>query len=112
MTLVGESDRKMLKSVIKYNSGLDKVRHRVIDPEIVSTCAKNLSEINDDVLAVLREEKEEKAVQRAEMELRKGQNMIEHEKEIFSRPARVWFQSGKQKEESQSKFRDLDRCWH
>ncbi|KAL1737761.1 hypothetical protein HDZ31DRAFT_78905, partial [Schizophyllum fasciatum] len=36
-------------------------------------------------------------IQQAEMELRKGQNMIEHEKEIFSRPARTWFQTGKEK---------------
>jgi hypothetical protein len=33
----------------------------------------------------------------ADMELRKGQNMIEHEAEIFSRPARTWFQSEKEK---------------
>ena len=31
------------------------------------------------------------------MELKKGQNMIEHEAEIFSRPARTWFQTGKEK---------------
>lgn len=31
------------------------------------------------------------------MELKKGQNMIEHEEEIYSRPARTWFQSGQEK---------------
>jgi ATP-dependent RNA helicase DDX27 len=31
------------------------------------------------------------------MELKKGQNLIEHEKEIYSRPARTWFQSAKDK---------------
>ena len=31
------------------------------------------------------------------MELKKGENMIEYEKEIFSRPARTWFQSEKGK---------------
>lgn len=31
------------------------------------------------------------------MELKKGQNMIEHEEEIYSRPARTWFQSGQDK---------------
>lgn len=31
------------------------------------------------------------------MELKKGENMIEHEAEIFSRPARTWFQTGKEK---------------
>lgn len=31
------------------------------------------------------------------MELKKGENMIEHEAEIYSRPARTWFQTGKEK---------------
>jgi ATP-dependent RNA helicase DDX27 len=35
------------------------------------------------------------------MEVRKGQNMIEHEAEIFSRPARTWFQSEKEKKKAQ-----------
>lgn len=34
------------------------------------------------------------------MELRKGQNLIEHEAEIHSRPARTWFQSSKEKEKA------------
>lgn len=34
------------------------------------------------------------------MELKKGQNMIEHEAEIFSRPARTWFQSAKEKQKA------------
>jgi ATP-dependent RNA helicase DDX27 len=33
----------------------------------------------------------------AEMELKKGQNMIDHEEEIYSRPARTWFQTGQEK---------------
>lgn len=35
------------------------------------------------------------------MELRKGQNMIDHEKEIYSRPARTWFQSSKEKQKAE-----------
>jgi ATP-dependent RNA helicase DDX27 len=31
------------------------------------------------------------------MELKKGENMIEHEKEIFARPKRTWFTSEKEK---------------
>lgn len=34
------------------------------------------------------------------MELQKGQNMINHEDEIYSRPARTWFQSGKEKQKA------------
>ena len=36
-------------------------------------------------------------MRQAEMELKKGQNMIEHKDEIFSRPARTWFQTTQEK---------------
>lgn len=39
-------------------------------------------------------------MRQAEMELKKGQNMVEHESEIFSRPARTWFQTEKEKEKA------------
>ena len=35
------------------------------------------------------------------MELKKGQNMIDYEAEIHSRPARTWFQTSKEKEKAQ-----------
>ena len=42
------------------------------------------------------------------MELKKGQNMIEHESEIFSRPARTWFQTGKEKAKAEGRsFQDF-----
>ena len=37
-------------------------------------------------------------LRQAEMEIKKGENMLEHEKEIFSRPARTWFQNAKDKQ--------------
>jgi len=43
-------------------------------------------------------------LRKAEMELKKGQNMIEHEAEIYSRPARTWFQSGKEKEKAEGSY--------
>jgi hypothetical protein len=41
----------------------------------------------------------------AEMELKKGQNMLEHEEEIFGRPKRTWFQTEKEKEKASSEWR-------
>lgn len=96
VTLVGEADRKMLKAVIKQ-SREDQIRHRIIPTEAITAQAEHLEELKDDVADVLKEEKEEKLIRQADMELRKGQNMVEHEKEIFSRPARTWFQSEKEK---------------
>ena len=87
----------MLKAAIKHASDVDKVQNHTLPPEQVAQWATKLEELKDEVAAVLKEEKEEKAIRQAEMELKKGENMIEHEKEIFSRPARTWFQSEKEK---------------
>jgi hypothetical protein len=38
------------------------------------------------------------------MELKKGQNIIEHEAEIYARPARTWFQSEKEKQNAKGKL--------
>jgi ATP-dependent RNA helicase DDX27 len=115
---VGEADRKILKAAIKRAAGEDQVRHRTIAAEIVAKWSKKLESLKDDVAEVLREEKEEKQVQndtinnhwvtdligqlrQAEMEVKKGQNMIEHKAEIYSRPARTWFQSGRDRQQSE-----------
>ncbi|KAL4243573.1 DEAD box helicase family protein [Abortiporus biennis] len=102
VTLVGEADRKMLKAAIKHASAEDKVRHRQIPPDVVAKWSQRLEALKKEIAGVLEEEKEEKQLRQAEMELRKGQNMIEHEEEIYSRPARTWFQTGKEKEQAQS----------
>jgi hypothetical protein len=49
---------------------------------------------------VLQEEKAEKALRMAEMEATKAGNIIDHEAEIYSRPKREWFQTGKERRAS------------
>lgn len=44
--------------------------------------------------------KNKSQIRKAEMELKKGENMVEHEDEIFSRPARTWFQTAHEKQKS------------
>ncbi|KAH9969036.1 DEAD-domain-containing protein [Russula dissimulans] len=100
ITLVGEADRKVLKAAIKRAAGEDQVRHRTIPSEIVAKWSKKLESLKDEIAAVLGEEQEEKKLRQAEMEVKKGQNMLEHEAEIYSRPARTWFQSGREKQHS------------
>ncbi|KAH8835254.1 DEAD-domain-containing protein [Flagelloscypha sp. PMI_526] len=102
VTLVGEGDRKMLKAAIKHAAAEDQVRHRIVPTEAVSKWVLRLNDMKDEVAEVMKEEKEEKELARAEMELQKGQNMMDHQAEIFSRPARTWFQSGKEKAEAQA----------
>lgn len=97
VTLVGEGDRKMLKAAIKHSAGEDNVRHRLVPADVLPKWVKRVEALRDEVATILQEEKEEKQIRQAEMELKKGQNMIEHQDEIFSRPARTWFQSEKEK---------------
>lgn len=47
----------------------------------------------------LQEEREEKALRKAEMEVAKASNLLEHEAEIMARPRRDWFLSGREKAE-------------
>ncbi|KAF5370217.1 hypothetical protein D9615_010060 [Tricholomella constricta] len=97
VTLVGEADRKMLKAAIKHGAGEDQVRHRIVPVEVVSKWLEKLEMLKVEISAVMRDEYEEKQLRKAEMEITKGENMIEHEAEIYSRPARTWFQTGKEK---------------
>jgi len=91
----------MLKAAIKHATTEDQVRHRMLPVEVVRQWLDKLVELKDEVSEVLHEEKEEKQIRQAEMELKKGQNMIDHQDEIFSRPARTWFQSEKDKQSAQ-----------
>ncbi|KAJ6575136.1 P-loop containing nucleoside triphosphate hydrolase protein [Mycena capillaripes] len=102
VTLVGEADRKMLKAAIKHGAEADQIRHRIVPPEAVAKWVEKLDELKDEISEILKEEKEEKQFRQAEMELKKGQNMIEHEAEIFSRPARTWFQTSKEKQSAEA----------
>ncbi|KAF8964183.1 ATP-dependent RNA helicase drs1 [Flammula alnicola] len=107
VTLVGEADRKMLKAAIKHSSGEDQVRHRIIPAETIQTWVEKVAALKGDIAEILEEEKEEKHLRKAEMELKKGQNMIEHEAEIFSRPARTWFQNTKDKQKAEDLSKQL-----
>jgi hypothetical protein len=54
----------MLKAAIKHSTDADKVRHRTLPSEQVALWAAKLDEIKDEITAVMKEEKEEKAVRR------------------------------------------------
>jgi ATP-dependent RNA helicase DDX27 len=46
-------------------------------------------------------------MRQADMELKKGQNIIEHEAEIYARPARTWFQTEKEKQNAKGQFESV-----
>lgn len=96
VTLVGEADRKMLKTVLK-RSPAAQIRHRLVPSETVSDMASRLATLKKEVEEVLKEEKEEKMLRQAEMQVTKGENLINHHDEIMSRPKRTWFVDAQEK---------------
>ncbi|KAG0244014.1 P-loop containing nucleoside triphosphate hydrolase protein [Mortierella sp. GBAus27b] len=96
VTLAGENDRKLLKMAIK-NADKKSVKHRVIPQDVVTRYRERVQGMTESVKEILSEEKEEKALRQAEMEMRKSQNLLKHEDEIYSRPAKTWFQTTDEK---------------
>ncbi|GAA5949694.1 hypothetical protein JCM3765_002758 [Sporobolomyces pararoseus] len=101
LTLVGESDRKLVKLAMKH-AEQETIKQRTVPPLVVNSVLKELKDLNDEVREVMREEKEEKEFRRGNMELTKAQNLLQHEEEIKSRPARTWFQTETEKKTSKN----------
>ncbi|KAI7848572.1 P-loop containing nucleoside triphosphate hydrolase protein [Circinella umbellata] len=100
VTLVGESDRKMLKMAIKSAAAGSQVKNRVVPAESIQKYKKKVEKLTPQIEEILQEEKEERALRNAEMQLQKGENMIKHSSDIYSRPARTWFKTNKEKKQT------------
>ncbi|KAL1637819.1 nucleolar DEAD-box protein required for synthesis of 60S ribosomal subunit [Neofusicoccum ribis] len=104
-TIAAEPDRKVVKAVVKA-ARAQAAQDKAAPPKIVSRQVPfdeidawdaKLKGLEGEVEEILQEEKEEKAMAQADMEIRKGENFVTHEAEIMSRPKRTWFESEKDK---------------
>ncbi|KAF3125417.1 nucleolar DEAD-box protein required for synthesis of 60S ribosomal subunit [Orbilia oligospora] len=100
ITLAAEADRKIVKKAIKAGQENGKVVSRTLDVSKVDEMTEKLNGMEDDIEAILEDEKEEKQLLQVEMQLRKGENMIKYEEEIASRPRRTWFETEKDKKKA------------
>ncbi|GAA5960059.1 hypothetical protein JCM8115_004514 [Rhodotorula mucilaginosa] len=105
LTLVGESDRKLVKLAMKH-APPESIKQRTIPADVVGAVSKELRNMEPEVKAVVMEEREEKEFRRGNMELQKASNMLEYADEIKSRPARTWFQSQTEKVASKKLGKD------
>lgn len=97
-TIAAEPDRKVVKAAVKSARAQGaKVVSRAVDSSEVDHWARRIEEMEHDVKAVLDEEKEEKQLAQAEMQVTRGDNLMKHQDEILSRPKRTWFESEKEK---------------
>ncbi|KAE8343926.1 hypothetical protein BDV24DRAFT_149206 [Aspergillus arachidicola] len=97
-TIAAEPDRKVVKAAVKASKAQGaKVASRVVDPAVADKWADKAKDLEEEINAVLEEEKIEKQLAQAEMQVTRSENMIKHEAEIMSRPKRTWFASEREK---------------
>ncbi|KAH3664302.1 hypothetical protein OGAPHI_004654 [Ogataea philodendri] len=104
ISFVGESsqDRSIVKESIKQveieQSG--KAIGRNVDWNAIEQIQATLKQKDAVIEDILKEEKQEKELLKAESELKRGENMLKYESEIKARPKRDWFVSEKDKSQS------------
>lgn len=80
----------------RFETGV--IRSRTIPPAVMSHFSAKIESLESHIEEVLQAEAVAKMDRIAEMEATRAQNIIEHSKEIQSKPKKEWFASGKQKE--------------
>ncbi|KAG1354122.1 DEAD-box ATP-dependent RNA helicase 28 [Cocos nucifera] len=95
VTFVTDDDRSLLKAIAKKAGS--KLKSRIVAEKSIAEWSQLIEQMEDQISAVLQEEREERALRKAEMEATKAENMIAHREEIFSRPKRTWFATEKEK---------------
>jgi len=65
----------------------------VIEASEADAYAARVDGMAEEIVEILKEEKEDKQLAQAEMQLRKGENVMVHATEIGARPKRTWFES-------------------
>ncbi|CAL9012925.1 unnamed protein product [Prunus brigantina] len=95
VTFVTDNDRSILKTIAKRAGS--KLKSRIVAEQSIIKWSQIIEQMEDQVAAILLEEREEQALRKAEMEATKAENMIAHKDEIYSRRKKTWFQTEKEK---------------
>lgn len=97
-------ERKLLKSIAKR--GGDRIVARVVPGAVIGKWKAWVESVEGAVRSVLKEEKQEREIRMAEMELTKADNIMKFSEEIYSRPAKSWFQAEGQRTAEKNKKRE------
>lgn len=101
VTLAAEPDRKVVKAAVKAGKAQGaKISSLVIEASTADEWQAKIDEMEDEIEEIMKEEKEEKQMANAEMQIKKGENMVIHDDEIKSRPKRTWFETQEDKKKA------------
>ncbi|KAI7760437.1 hypothetical protein LZL87_008527 [Fusarium oxysporum] len=107
LTLASETDRKVVKAAVKAGKAQGaKIVSRQIEAAEVDALQAQIDQMEDEIEEIMQEEKEEKQLAHVEMQVKKGENLIQHEAEIKGRPRRTWFESEHDKKQSKQAGKD------
>ncbi|KAK9837918.1 hypothetical protein WJX74_007671 [Apatococcus lobatus] len=104
VTLAEDADRPLIKEVVKKTGA--QLQNRLVPQPSIVHWRNRIEAMSPDIDRLRLEEREERDLRKAEMEANKAENMMEHEAEIYSRPARTWFQTERQKKQVANRARD------
>lgn len=90
--------RESIKQIEEAQTG--RAVSRKVDWNEINKINDIIDKKSEVIKDVLDEEKAEKEMLQAEMEIQKGENLLKYKKEITSRPKRTWFQSEREKKQS------------
>lgn len=79
---------------------------RVVPPTVVARWSKWVERVEPAVRDVLRQERHERELRLAEMQVQKANNMLKFESDIYSRPPKTWFQTEQQKMDQKDQVRE------
>ncbi|KPI43076.1 ATP-dependent RNA helicase DRS1, partial [Cyphellophora attinorum] len=98
-TIAAEPDRKVVKSAVRAarTQGAKVISRALPQDEVEAMHARLEILTEDDLPAILAEEKEAKLLAQTENELTRGENILKHKDEILARPKRTWFETEKEK---------------
>ncbi|KAF1343922.1 P-loop containing nucleoside triphosphate hydrolase protein [Delphinella strobiligena] len=106
-TIAAEPDRKVVKAAVKTSREQGAViKSRIINPADADSWCSKVDNLEEEIEAVMREEKEEKVLATAEMQMKRTENIMSHEKEIMARTKKTWFESEKDRKAAKEKGRN------
>jgi len=105
ISFIQESDRRLLKQIVKHAKNKN-VLHRVVPVDTIRYYKNQLESLQPEISSLQEQDLINKEIEKTELTARRADNLIKHEQEIISRPARRWIMSDKQKKILSAKERD------
>lgn len=99
--------KKMGRKIMKGSKDKLRIEYLAVDLGQVKAKKFLISKMAGQVRRALKEEYAERQLEKAEMEARKAQNMIDFGEQIRSRPKREWIVSNKQKKQIREHFKKV-----